>query len=190
VSFFEGVRQRQSERLKALKEREQKESERVHREEERRRAEEHKKAEKVYIERTVEHHSRLLAFVPFGVGQAQNGHRGKAIAFAVGELAMGALSVGAFLALDLRYPISDPSTLHRTFPPGDQPTVTALTALQLTAGGLFWAAVIGGIVDANVFYKPLVVHEQREVAPPKPAKVSLLPLVSPSAVGLGLSGAF
>jgi hypothetical protein len=190
VSFFEGVRQRQSERLKALKERQEKEAEHARKEEERRRAETHAKAERVFIERVVEHHSRLIGFIPFGVGQAQNGQPRKAIAFATSELLFAGISLGAFLAIDLRYPISDASTLHRTFPAGDQQTATTLTALQLSFGAAFWATVVWGIIDAQVLFQPTVVHDAREVAPPKAAKLSLLPLVSPSAVGLGLSGAF
>ena len=80
VRFFEDVRRRHSERINAIKKREVEETEREHKEEERRLAEARAKAERIYVDRTVERHSRLIALLPFGAGQAQNGQTAKAIA--------------------------------------------------------------------------------------------------------------
>jgi hypothetical protein len=186
VRFFDDVRRRQGERLQAIKKREQEETERQRREEERQKAEARARAERIYVDRVVERHSRLIAALPFGIGQAQNGQTGKAIAFGVSEGVLGLTSLAAYLAIQYKYPV-DPTTLHRQFPPQEKDTATALISLQLAAGAAFWAAVVWGIIDAEVLFKREVVREQRErdgTPPPKKKKASIMP------AGLGLVGTF
>lgn len=190
VRFFEDVKRRQSERLKAIQSREREEAERRRKEEERERAMARARAERIYVDRVVERHSRLIATLPFGIGQAQNGQNGKAIAFGVSEGVLGLTSLAAFLAIQLKYPV-DPTTLHRQFPASETGTATTLIGLQLAAGAAFWATVVWGIIDAQVLFKREVVRTTRErgAAPPphanKPtSEITVMP------AGLGLVGTF
>src|SRR5688572_10930002 len=112
VAFFETVRKRQDERLRQLREREHAESEARAREAERRRRAE---AERIYIERSVERHSRLVATLPFGIGQWQNGHKRKAALFLTSELAFGLRSLSCYVALEQKYPL-DAATGNRIHP--------------------------------------------------------------------------
>lgn len=184
VSFFDGVRKKQDSRLRELRAREQKEREARAKEEERLR---HASAERVYIERSVQKHSRLLATIPFGVGQFQNGQNTKAALFLTGELVFGALSLSAYLALDQKYPY-DPASNRRYFPASQKGTAQALIGLQLGAGIAFWATLLWGIIDAHVLFKPEVV-KSRELATPRPS-VSFAPLVGPGQGGLAVGGTF
>lgn len=186
VRFFEEVKRRQGERLKAIQAREREERERRQREEERQRAQARARAERVYVDRVVERHSRLVAALPFGIGQAQNGQTGKAIAFGVAEGALGLTSLAAFLAIQYKYPVN-PTTLHRQFPADEARTATALVGLQLAAGAAFWATVVWGILDAELLFKREVVTHTREREAPAPkarAKLTVMP------AGLGLWGTF
>ena len=189
VRFFEDVRRRQGARISALKKRELEESERAHKEEERRLAEAHARAERIYVDRVVEKHSRLIALLPFGAGQAQNGQTAKAIAFGVTEGVFAAASVAAYFTLQYRYPV-DPATGHQQFPASDQNTATALITLQLAAGAAFWATVAWGILDAQLLFKREVVvdtHERSGEPPRKPKnKLSIIPAPG----GVGLVGTF
>lgn len=184
VAFFDGVRKKQDSRLRELRARESKEREARAIEDERVR---HANAERVYLERTVQKHSRLLATIPFGVGQFQNGQSTKAALFLSSELLFGALSLSAYVALDQKYPY-DPSANRRYFPASQKGTAQALIGLQLGAGIAFWATLLWGIIDAHVLYKPEV-SKTREVAAPKHS-VSLAPLVGPGQGGLAVGGSF
>lgn len=184
VSFFENVRKQHADKIVELRERAKKdaaaraiEAERVKREH----------AERVYIERTVEHHSRLIATVPFGVGQLQNGQTTKAALFASGEILFGALSLGGYLALEQKYPV-DPGTNKRYFPTGEENTARALIGLQLGAGIAFWATLAWGLIDAHVLFRREVVKTRELAQPPRGTKTSSSVTIKPG--GLGLQGAF
>jgi hypothetical protein len=193
VRFFDDVRHRQSERLNALKKRELEETERAHKEEERRLAEARAKAERIYVDRVVEKHSRLIALLPFGAGQAQNGQTGKAIAFGVSEGVFALASVVSYFTLQYRYPIN-PATGHQQFPASDQSTATALLSVQLAAGAAFWATLAWGIIDAQVLFKREVVvetHERTTPPPPLPPKKQKHSwMLVPSPGGVGVVGSF
>jgi hypothetical protein len=188
VRFFDDVRRRQSERLNALKQRDKEEAEQERIREERRSAAAKAKAERIYVDRVVERHSRLIALLPFGAGQAQNGHNKKAIALGVSEAVLGAASLAAYLAIEYKFPV-DPTTQRRTFPANEQNTATGLVALQLAAGAAFWATVIYGILDAQLYFKREVVRDTRErsTSPPKRGgKISIIPAPG----GVGIAGTF
>ena len=191
VRFFEDVRHRQSDRLNALKKREFEETERARKEEERRLAEARAKAERVYVDRVVEKHSRLIALLPFGAGQAQNGQTAKAIAFGVTEGVFAAASVISYFTLQYRYPVN-PATGHQQFPASDESTATALISLQLAAGAAFWATVAWGIIDAQVLFKREVVVDTREHSTPAPPthKQKHSWMLVPAPGGVGLVGSF
>ncbi|MBK8480514.1 MAG: hypothetical protein IPL40_04995 [Proteobacteria bacterium] len=134
----------------------------------------------------VERHALWINFLPFGAGQFQSGQRGKGLALLATQVALGGTSLGAALALRLRYPDSRP-------PPAELNRARTLNVLQVAAGGLFWAAAIAGVIDA-------LVHHRREVVvgeahPPSPAgalsrrgeaPMRRLPLLTGSPGGLGL----
>ena len=187
VRFFEDVRRRQGDRINTLKKRELEETERAQKEEERRLAEVRAKAQRIYLDRTVERHSRIIALLPFGAGQAQNGQTTKAILFGVGEGVFAATSLAAYYSLEYRYPI-DSTTGHRVFPASEQSTATTLLTLQLVAGAAFWATLAWGILDAQLLFKREVVKETREhtdsPAPAKKAKNKLSIIPAPGGVGL------
>jgi hypothetical protein len=191
VRFFEDVRHRQGERIDALKKRELEENERTRRDEERRLAEARAKAERIYVDRVVEKHSRLIALLPFGAGQAQNGQTKKAIAFGVAEGVLAAASVVSYFTLQYRYPVN-PATGHQQFPASDQNAATTLVTLQLAAGAAFWATVAWGILDAQLLFKREVVVDTRErgSAPPSARKKKAALSIIPTLGGVGLVGTF
>jgi hypothetical protein len=188
VRFFEGVRHRQDERLRDVRQRQAEEDARSRKEAERKKAETHAKAERVYVERTVETHSRFIAMIPFGVGQIQNHQLKKGIFFATSEIVFGTLSAAMLLTIFERYPGGH-------FPYGsDTVTPQALIGTQLAAGAVFWGLVAWGIIDAQVKLVPRQVVNTHEIQPPtaKTKKQSFLfsPLVSPGFYGLGAHGVF
>jgi hypothetical protein len=195
VRFFDDVRRRQSQRLEEIRRREATEAEHQRRERERREAEARAKAQRVYVDRVVEHHSRFIALVPFGVGQVQNGQTKKAIAFGVSETALGLTSLVSYILINTRY-ATDPQTGHHLFPPSDATVATTLYSLQLAAGAAFWGVLLWGVVDAQVLFKPEVVRSVKEhgnssIVPARDkSKISIAPILSPSLAGIGLQGSF
>lgn len=183
VAFFDGVRRRQEERLREIRERQRQEEERRRREEERRREEARARA-RVFVETTVQHNSRLIAALPFGIGQLQNGQPRKAIAFAVSEGVLGLASLSLWIGVRERFPGGhvelDPA--HNV---DGRPLAQGLSAAQLVTGALFWGVVAWGIIDAQVLFKPERPLRTREL-PQK--KVTVAPLVSPNF--FGIQGAF
>jgi hypothetical protein len=184
VRFFHSIRLRQEDRLREIRQRQLEEEERKRREQERRAEEAHAKAERVYVERTVEHHSRWVALVPLGVGQFYNHHK-LAGALFLGSQALMAVSWSAFtLAIYLKYP-------NGTVPQGEIDEARTLQGLQIGSGAAFWALVVAGIIDAQVRFVSQFVTDERELPrPPEKKKVSLLPMFAPGLYGLGVQGAW
>ncbi|HEX4461201.1 MAG TPA: hypothetical protein VIA18_24645 [Polyangia bacterium] len=195
VRFFDDVRQRQSERLRAIENREHEEAARARKEAERRQAVEHAKAERVYVDRVVERHSRFIALLPFGAGQIQNGQLTKGVLFATSETLLAATSLGTWgeLTFSSRFPY-DPSTGRREFSKSDATLAQTLTGLQLATGAAFYAVAIWGIIDAQVLFKREVVRGEREReqhrAPAKRSSLTVVPLKTPTMTGVGMQGSF
>lgn len=194
VHFFDDVRQRQSERLRTIERREHEEAERVRKETERRQAAQHAKAERVYVDRVVEQHSRFIALLPFGAGQIQNGQLTKGVLFATSETLLAATSLGTWgeLTFSSRFPY-DPSTGRREFTKSDATLAQTLTGLQLATGAAFYAIAIWGIIDAQVLFKREVVRGERERSEQGPAKrppLTFVPLKTPTMTGVGMQGSF
>jgi hypothetical protein len=192
VAFFDGVRKKQDSRLRELRARERAEAEAKLREEERRRRAE---AERVFVRRDVRQNSRVIATLPFGIGQWQNGQPRKAALFLSAELVFGAVSLGSYLALERKYPV-DPGTNHRTYPQSDSNLAPTLLGLQLGAGIAFWATIVWGLIDAHVLYKKEVVVRDTDLGQKVLKSLRLTPSVAPDGrtgvgqVGLGLKGTF
>jgi hypothetical protein len=184
VAFFDNVRKQQEDKLREIRERQRLEEERLRKEADARRL-----AERMFVsERKVIVNSRLVAALPFGIGQWQNRERKKAIFFGVSEATVGALSLATWIAINQLFP-----SAH--FAPGQESLATGLTATQVTAGAVFWGLVAWGIIDAEVRFKPEIVVETRQMplspkaAPARP-KATWAPILSPGFYGLGLQGAF
>lgn len=146
-------------------------------------------------ETIIERHSRVLAFVPFGVGQIQNGDIGWGIFFAASEALTGGGSVvvaGVHAyngAIDVNKP--DPATGR---PIDDVAIARRMQDLQLANNILFatWASLtIAGILQANLAYVPEK-RIQRDRPLPKRPDPPILPTVTANANGfsVGLVGAF
>jgi hypothetical protein len=168
VTFFETIRREQEDRLAEIRRRElEEDAERRRREDELR-----KKMQPKVVLVPVQKRSRLVAAVPFGLGQWQNGHKRAAIAFLTLELITGALSLATWATLQAQYP-------KGTFPPDDKALVQGLVDTQLVAAGVFWGLVVTGIIEAQVRFKPTD-------AP----KTAVVPFLSPNGAGLAVKGAF
>ncbi len=161
--------------------------------------------------RTVEKHSVLVNFVPFGAGQFQEGRVGAGIGFAVAEGVLAVVSiVGYFVYGSL---ITTRTLQVDTFPGTTQTIVqTGIPAslageaqtwrtVKVTSGIGFYAVYVAGVLDALMHYQAEVVRTQVETLPPPPAPTSAPP-PDPSAprvelapaphgsVGLGLGMRF
>ncbi len=203
VQLFATVRHRQEERLARIRERQQLDAEKARLAEEQRLKDAHAKAERVYIERTIYHHDRFLAFLPFGAGQFQAHRTGLGVAFATSEIVFGAAWAGITLAINQKFP-------DNVVGPKDKNTANTLLALQVTAGTAFWATVIAGVLEAQIRFKSGDVVETRELpagyrptgtspaaqpsrAPSQTApavKVSVAPIINPQLYGLSAQGTF
>ncbi len=176
IVFLDTIRKRNQKRLQEIAEqqrREQEEEDRRRREreeDERRRRE----ARPIVVEKKVTEHWFVLNFVPFGVGQFQNGQRGKGLLFAGSQLALG----GASLALWAVVEASRYGWQQQT-PPGpthDQRQLAVqLEVASVVLGALFWIDVGIGIVDSLIHYKPRVV---------------VVPSVQPGGAGVSVQGVF
>ncbi len=180
IAFLDDIRRRNRERLEALAEQRQREEMALERERERHRREAEEAARRsrtpIIIERTVERHRLVYAFVPFGVGQLQNGDQRKGWAFFSSEMALAAASVGSFIGL----------YVNRTASP-------VVSYVPVMFGGAFWLVAAAGVVDALAHYQPVVVIEDGHPAPPPapPAPhIGLAPSVGADGAGLTLQGVF
>ena len=134
-----------------------------------------------------------LVYVPFGIGQFNNGDFAKGGAFLAGEFLTAGTSIGIWLYLAETYGLHSSSV-----PFAEAQTVHNLQGVEIATGALFFAGAIGGIVEARLHYKQRVLVPNSEQLlkdlhpdplPPKPAKTSLHwgPIVVPNGGGIGLS---
>jgi hypothetical protein len=131
----------------------------------------------------VERNSRLVALMPFGAGQLQNGQTALGWTLLVGEgLLVGGSAVGAIItAYDVAQTSS--STDYPVRDTYNQRAQTAAIVGDALAGG-FVAVALAGIVHAQLTFVPeRVTTKVREI----PA-VSIVPVVGPT--GIGLIGRF
>ena len=192
IDFFSEVKQRHAERLAALSEaRAAEEEARRKAEAEKSRIETEKLKRNVYVGRDVERRSALVAVMPFGAGQFQNGHNVKGALFLSGELLLTAASVTTFILHErLRRVAADPidssSDLDR-YQRLETGTRIANTACVATLG----AVVVAGIIDSLFyFHKETVVWkrlDEREVPRelrPRPVAAIVAPFATTDALGL------
>jgi hypothetical protein len=154
--------------------------------------------------RTVEKHSVLVNFVPFGAGQFQEGRVAVGTGFAVAE---GLLAIGSIVGYFVYGSILTTRTVPLdTFPGSTQvivqtgiPAARASEAqtwrvVKVTSGIGFYAVYVAGVLDALLHYQAEVVTthiETRQGPATSPAPGSNVPQVEltpapPGSVGMGL----
>jgi tetratricopeptide (TPR) repeat protein len=134
---------------------------------ERRRREEEeakRRANTVEIQREYRRNSKLVAVMPFGIGQFQNGDVALGATFLASELAAIGLSVGFFVAVeDLRQ--TDGRVAH-----ADLPRAESMQRAQLISGGAAVGLMILGAAHALLTFKDETTVQERTIRPgPGPA---------------------
>lgn len=182
--------------------------EKRHREEAARAREEARVAllEKMAAEQPItEHHSRWIAFVPFGAGQFQNGEKALGWFFAGSESAF-AVTAGVAEVVSLAKE-SQAQDIYRNNPTVSNPAVTANanearnTAVtwrwvNLGFAGAFVATAVAGIIQANAKFQPEVTFVQKRAIPQRDAArldwhLDIAPAVGDRPGGtVGVSGRF
>jgi hypothetical protein len=146
-------------------------------------------------ETVVEKRSRIIAFIPFGVGQFQNGDTALGILFATGQSLAAATAIGFgtmhnfYASVNPR--VKDPNTGDPVNVPELNDRIRFASAANQIAVGLLAGFVVAGVLQANVAFVPEVrVTRDREV-PKRPAP-AVLPTVaaSPEGASLGFVGTF
>jgi hypothetical protein len=144
----------------------------------------------VTVERRYEKRSLVVAFVPFGAGQFQNGERRKGWTFLLAESALAAVSVSAFATNYALFGVRPvrrclvevmpaPDGTPGMCPPdridhSDEELSGNLTKVQVASGALFFAVAAWGVVDAVRHFRPEVPVDDggggaAAPAPPAPA---------------------
>ena len=154
------------------------------------------KLEKMAAEETIiENRSRLVAAVPFGVGQFQNDDTGLGIFFATSEtLAVGSTIVSAIIADEVKN--FDPDLCDTPDPdnPGKSYDCSGLTerfevaqTVNYISFGTSLALIIAGIIEAQVSLEEVVVSKRKRKIPP-PVEIK----AGPTETGFffGLQGRF
>jgi hypothetical protein len=175
VGFFDGVRVEAEPELAPLRERKKqlKEQERLADEARRRLlAEEMIRSgppSKIII---VQEHIYMLNFLPFGVGQFQNGDTTKGIIIAVSQVVLGAVNIGAIFAHNAiaddpsrRCSVSTPTNCSNPpIPDSDRALLQNIDVVKYVSAGLFWGVYVYGVADSLVHYVPRI---ETEVTPTK-----------------------
>lgn len=143
---------------------------------------------------------RWLAFVPFGVGQFQNGEVGLGYTLLAGQAVFSSLSLAAIVAQSRLATEADRTRAagNRVDEVSQQQNIRAWSTVKTGSFWVFAALAVGGIVQAQLAYVP----EFREVrtrplppalAPspaPAPVSVSAVPYVDQQGAGFTLVGRF
>jgi len=146
-------------------------------------------------ETVTERRSRVVAFVPFGVGQFQNGDTALGILFAAGQVLAGGTAIGTWAAHEYYRNVD----LKQLNPVTGEPIIKPLFFDQMRtiaignqiAFGTWAALTIAGIVQANVAFVPTVTTTRDRPIPKRP-EVQATPTltVGPTGASVGLVGVF
>lgn len=141
-------------------------------------------------ERTVIERSRLLAMVPFGVGQYQNGHDGLGLLLAVTE---GVLLAGSITAYAFHENLRGQEPAPGRFDDARLAEAASRYINQISFG-LFAVVAITGIVDAQLRFRPTRVVEVRRPLPPDLENLDKSPRISlgagPTPLSLSVNATF
>jgi tetratricopeptide (TPR) repeat protein len=136
-----------------------------------------------------------LNFVPFGLGQFQNGDTGKGIFFLGSELVTAGTSIAIWGYLVNKYGIRSDRVPYE-----EGPGVRRLQQIEIGAGLAFYGLWLLGAIDSYRHYEPqkriqgdesLLPPELREPeknknGKPKKASFHILPMVTPNGAGIGI----
>jgi hypothetical protein len=122
----------------------------------------------------VQEHVYLLNFLPFGVGQFQNGDNTKGIIIAVSQVVLGAVNIGAIFAHNAiaddpsrRCSVSTPNNCSNPpIPDSDRALLQSIDIVKYVSAGLFWGVYVYGVADSLVHYVPRI---ETEIGPGKTA---------------------
>jgi hypothetical protein len=122
----------------------------------------------------VREHIYLLNFLPFGVGQFQNGDTTKGIVIAVSQVVLGAVNIGAIFAHNAiaqdssrRCLVSNPNNCSNPpIPDSDRALLQNIDIVKYVSAGLFWGVYVYGVADSLVHYVPRI---ETEITPGKTA---------------------
>ncbi|HQR29787.1 MAG TPA: tetratricopeptide repeat protein [Anaeromyxobacteraceae bacterium] len=122
----------------------------------------------------VQEHVYLLNFMPFGIGQFQNGDTTKGIVIAVSQVVFGAINLGAIfahnaIAQDPSRRCSVSTTTNCSNPPipdSDRELLNNIDIVKYVSAGLFWGVYAYGVADSLVHYVPRI---ETEITPGKAA---------------------
>lgn len=200
IDFFLKVKEKNKERLAALTQVRLEDQKRQRRlEEAKRKSQCEKLRRNVYFEQNRKQHSLLVAFMPFGAGQFQNGHKIKGAAFLTGELLLSGAAVTSFILHEqLRNQSTEPFTSSEQ--KEDYKRLESIYRItnQASLVGLAVVAAVG-IIDSLYSYQSEVVVwsrlPEKEVPkkirpkPPKPS-VTIAPSIDQHSAGLSILGRF
>jgi tetratricopeptide (TPR) repeat protein len=143
---------------------------------------------RIYLERDRVRHNRLIAFLPFGLGQFQNGDSVKGILLATG----GGLSLAAnIVCYSLLVALANENGNYAS---EDLDLARGLRIGQYVSLGIFAASWIYGAIDANIYFQPLTeapyrkAREEEQVMENNTS--SLLPVGVPGGAGFSFQGRF
>jgi hypothetical protein len=122
----------------------------------------------------------LLNWMPFGIGQFQNGDQRKGSAIAIGQLVLGVTNIAVIVAhgqiADDRSRMCTSSEANCTRPPytnDDRRLLGRLEAVKYVSAGLFWGLYGYGVWDAHRHYVPIVETEVGPGGQPNGIKVGI-----------------
>jgi tetratricopeptide (TPR) repeat protein len=198
IDFFTAIKRRNDERLAELaRVRAAEEVARHEAEEEARRAELQKLARTYYLERSREEKSLLVALMPLGAGQFQNGEKIKGSLFLGGELLLGATAMTTyFLHEGLRPRSKEPfaSTEDRQAYERLEAGYRISNYASLVALGLL---AVTGVVDSlynfkreTIIWREVDEGDIPDDVKPEIEKAALLPFATEDAIGLCATGYF
>lgn len=234
VEFFDQVKAENEELLAPIREQmrrlaqERRRQEEIRREfldEERRRREkadrlasENATKPTIVIERVVSNHDYAVNWLPLGAGQFQNGDDFKGGLLAGAQAVTGAASIIGFVTVaaldsvcvDRESPVFlplQPVTIEQVcgVQDGSANLARQMNTVKWVAGAAFWSLVIYGIIDAHLYFEPLVVisetlkeipreaeagvGESEPIAPPEEpsARLRLSPWFGPGSAGAFLT---
>jgi len=143
---------------------------------------------RIFFERDRLRRSRLIAFLPFGLGQFQNGDSIKGILLATG----GGLSLTAnIVCYSLLVALAND---NGNYAREDLDLARGLKIGQYVSLGIFAAGWIYGAIDANIYFKPLTdppyrkAREEEQVTGDETS--SLLPVGMPGGAGFSFQTRF
>lgn len=148
-------------------------------------------------EHLVHRNQRWMAWVPFGVGQFNNGDDGLGLVFLTSEVVLAATAITA-TSIELGLHSQAEGGAAGLDPEDLSSKVRAARVVGTVAWSTWVLVAVGGIVEANLSFRPEIPLGERRVKPlpdslrrPAPA-TRLTPQLEPTAGGvwLGVSGLF